>query len=274
MGGLPSLGLAGAAGARLAGVAEGAGACYRGRMPVKISVVVPAFNEERLLGLTLEAIRAAGRAFEEHGWGWELVVCDNNSTDRTAEIAKGFGAKVVFEPVNQIARARNSGARVAEGEWLLFVDADSRPSAALFGAVIERIEDPRVAGGGACVEMDVPHRLGSLLVWGWNCLSRLRGWAAGSFIYCDAALFRRIKGFDERFYASEELDFSKRLKRAAKEEGRRLVIIASPRLVTSARKFKLYTPKEYRRFFFRLLARPRKSLGDPEACHIWYDGRR
>ena len=91
---------------------------------MKLSVVVPAFNEERLLAGSLAAIRDALRAFEEAGWDTELIVCDNNSTDRTAEIARDAGAAVVFEPVNQIARARNAGAAHATGEWLLFVDAD------------------------------------------------------------------------------------------------------------------------------------------------------
>ena len=77
---------------------------------VKISVIVPAFNEEKLIGETLRTIQEAMRAFARAGWETELVVCDNNSTDRTAELARAAGAVVVFEPVNQIARARNKGA--------------------------------------------------------------------------------------------------------------------------------------------------------------------
>ena len=66
-------------------------------------------------------------------------MCDNNSKDRTAEIARAAGARVVFEPVNQIARARNAGAAAATGIWLVFVDADSHPSAALFDEVAGQI---------------------------------------------------------------------------------------------------------------------------------------
>jgi glycosyltransferase involved in cell wall biosynthesis len=79
---------------------------------VKISVIVPAFNEAKLLGASLAEIKSAASAFTSRGWDFELVVCDNNSTDRTAEIARAAEANVVFEPVNQIARARNSGAAV------------------------------------------------------------------------------------------------------------------------------------------------------------------
>src|ERR1035441_10072378 len=88
---------------------------------LKISIIVPAFNEERLLGESLAQIKSAAHAFAQHGWDFELIVCDNNSTDRTAEIARAAGATVVFEPVNQIARARNSGAAAATGDWLVFL---------------------------------------------------------------------------------------------------------------------------------------------------------
>src|SRR4051812_9742310 len=95
---------------------------------MKVSLIIPAFNEERLIGETLSAVKIASAAFTRRGWDTELIVCDNNSTDRTNQIAQEAGARVVFEPVNQIARARNTGAAAATGEWLLFVDADSQPS--------------------------------------------------------------------------------------------------------------------------------------------------
>ena len=74
---------------------------------MKISVIIPAFNEERLIVETLRQVKAATAAFSRRGWETETIVCDNNSTDRTAELARAGGAAVVFEPVNQIARARN-----------------------------------------------------------------------------------------------------------------------------------------------------------------------
>src|SRR5690349_19341421 len=106
---------------------------------MKISVVIPAYNEEKLLGETLEHINKARAVFDEFGWASELVVCDNNSTDRTAAIAKSAGATVIFERINQIGRARNTGAGAATGEWLIFVDADSHPSPALFRDVAGEI---------------------------------------------------------------------------------------------------------------------------------------
>src|SRR5216684_5657889 len=103
----------------------------------RLSVVVPAFNEEALLAATLRSIQATLDAVTSRGWSSEVIVCDNHSTDRTAVLARAAGATVCYEPVNQIARARNTGAAYAHGEWILFVDADSRPSPALMMQVVD-----------------------------------------------------------------------------------------------------------------------------------------
>ena len=115
---------------------------------MKISVIIPAFNEERLIGETLRQVKAAAAAFARRGWATEIIVCDNNSTDRTAELARAAGATVVFEPVNQIARARNSGAAAATGDWLVFIDADSHPSVELFADVAEQMAIGALPGRG------------------------------------------------------------------------------------------------------------------------------
>src|SRR5881397_2863013 len=96
-------------------------------------------------------IQAALPAFTGAGFEPELIVCDNNSTDRTAELARAAGARVVFEPVNQISRARNAGAAAASGDWLVFVDADSRPSPGLFAELAGAIASGQVLGGGSTV---------------------------------------------------------------------------------------------------------------------------
>jgi glycosyltransferase involved in cell wall biosynthesis len=239
-----------------------------------LSVIVPAFNEERELGQSLRSIRAAMRAWEERAWSTELIVCDNNSTDRTAEIAGAAGARVVFEPVNQIARARNTGAAHATGDWLVFVDADSHPSAELFEDVASAIESGRYVAGGSTVTFE--HAPPSVRAAGgaWNAVSRIRGWVAGSFVFCQAAAFRDVGGFSLELYAGEEIALSRRLKRLARSRGLRLVILHAHPLVTIARKANLYRPGEMLGFLVRTVLTGGRSLRSPEACFAWYDGRR
>lgn len=241
---------------------------------MKISVVIPAFNEEKLLSATLERIRAASTSFQVLGWEMEWIVCDNNSTDRTAALAQAGGARVVFEPQNQIARARNTGARAATGDWLVFVDADSHPTQELFAEVAREIKAGRCLAGGATIRIEEHYVAPARAVAGWNFLSRAARWLAGSFIFCEAAAFREIGGFNEKLFASEEIDLSRRLKKLARRRGRAIVILHRHPLLTSARKLHLYTPWEHLRFVARTVLLFGRPLRTREACVTWYDGRR
>lgn len=241
---------------------------------MKISIVIPAFNEAKLIAITLERIAAASSAFDKPGWAVETIVCDNNSTDGTAEIARGAGAHVVFEPINQISRARNAGAAAATGDWLIFVDADSHPSAGLFADVAAVIEAGRVMAGGSTVAIAERNLVPRMAVGGWNLLSRFRRWAAGSFIFCEAEAFRETGGFSTELFVSEEIDFSKRLQKLARQRGRQMTILHRHPIVTSVRKMHLYTPREHLRFLGRLILQRGRPMKRREECAIWYDGRR
>lgn len=241
---------------------------------MKISIVVPAFNEEKLLGKTLEKIQVAMTAFHTLGWATELIVCDNNSTDRTSDVARAAGANVVFEPVNQIARARNCGAAAATGDWLIFVDADSTPSAELFRDVANAIESGKAIGGGSTVRLDTSNVAARFLTGFWNATSRVLHWVAGSFIFVEASAFRELNGFSTEFFTGEELDLSKRLKRLARQRRKKVVILSEHPLLTSDRKVHLYGRRELGRFLLRAFLRPNATMRSREASSPWYDGRR
>jgi len=241
---------------------------------LKISVIVPAFNEEKLIANSLASMREAMRAFGERGWETELIVCDNNSTDRTAELARAAGATVVFEPINQIGRARNRGAEAATGDWLVFVDADSHPSRELFQEVAAAIGSGKYLFGGATVKMAGRHYFASTATALWNQASRLLKYAAGSFIFCEAAAFRKIGGFDLNLFASEEIDLSQRLKKLARSEGRKAIILHRHPILSSDRKVKLYSTRELLALILRAAFFPSRTVRDQKACYAWYDGRR
>jgi glycosyltransferase involved in cell wall biosynthesis len=239
-----------------------------------ISIVVPAFNEARGLAASLASIRVATRAFDARGWRHELIVCDNNSTDGTAEIARAAGATVVFEPVNQISRARNAGAAHATGDWLVFVDADSHPSPALFADVADAIAGGRCVAGGSTVTLDGGDWLAHAIVWAWNTFSRLAHLAAGSFIFCETRTFRDVGGFSLELFASEELELFGRLKRAARATGRSILILDGHPLLTSDRKARLYSKREMAASLLKTIVTGGRTLRNRDDCYAWYDGRR
>ncbi len=116
------------------------------------SFVVPAFNEESHLDFTLKALQKCMEGAK--GYRGEIVVVDNNSDDRTAEIAKARGVRVVFEPHNQISKARNRGASQSKGENLFFVDADTIVSPSLFLEALSLMKRGVCGGGGALLSVD------------------------------------------------------------------------------------------------------------------------
>jgi len=241
---------------------------------MKLSVIIPAFNEEKLVAGCVGSVLAAFQANAAADWSGEVIVTDNNSTDRTAELARGAGASVVFEPVNQISRARNAGARVAGGDWFLFIDADSWLHPATLAELLRTVRRNRVAGGGCLIGLDdVPPFLGNLLIL-WDLLSRTMCWAAGSFVFCRADAFRDIGGFSTELYAAEEIRFSQGLKRWANDNGLKVVILSRHRHISSGRKLRIYNRREWLRHSVRSLAFTRSTIRDRAKLGIFYDGRR
>mgnify|MGYP001614212966 FL=1 len=180
---------------------------------------------------------------------------------------------MVFEPHNQISRARNRGAAAAAGEWLIFVDADSVPSAALFRDLQEAIDSGECVAGGSTIvpEGSLQFRLAIRAL---NALSRATRWAAGSFIFCERSAFAELRGFSDELYASEELELFGRLKTLARRRGKEILILHRHPLRTSERKLLLYRRGELLGFLARFLLHPRRTLRNPAACKPWYDGRR
>ena len=253
-------------------VVRGGTNCYL--RPVKISIVVPAFNEEKLLGETLAQIKTAAGVFTNLGWETELIVCDNHSTDRTAEIARAAGAKVVFEPVNQISRARNAGAAAATGDWLVFVDADSYPSAALIRDVAVEIQSGKCLAGGAVVRWDERHFVFDLLTPMVNVGFRWRRLLVGAFMFVETAAFRKLGGFSLEAWGGEDLEISRRLKKLAKDTGKQFVILHQHPIVTSGRKLKQLTIFTPFRMVWHILFHPHRFTASREAARYWYDVRR
>ena len=115
-----------------------------------ISFIVPAYNEEKLLGGTLRALKSAAKALNE---AYELIVVDDASEDHTAVVARNAVARVVSVSHRQIAATRNSGAREAKGDMFIFVDADTLANESVVKAAVKALREGAV-GGGASVHFD------------------------------------------------------------------------------------------------------------------------
>ncbi len=230
------------------------------------SVIIPAYNEEKLLGATLISIQNAMNKIELNG---EVIVVDNNSSDKTAEIAKGFGVNIVFEKFHQIATVRNSGAKSAKGKYLIFVDADTLISPELLKNALENLETGNCAGGGTTIQMDKDISSLNKIVDFWNIMSVRYNFAAGSFIYCLKNGFDSIGGFNEKIYASEEIWFIKNLKKWAKKENLKLITIEKHPVITSARKFEWHSQFKFMLYMMVFAIFP-FAVRYRFLCRFWY----
>ena len=209
-------------------------------MPPRYAIVIPAFNEERWLPATLQAAISARDA---SGVAGEIIVVDNNSSDGTRRVALGYpGVRLVFEPVNQISRARNAGAAATEAEWLIFLDADTLLPAATLAAALAQLGRDDFCGGAATVayaDPEVAGVFGRTLLKCWNAAAHFRRLSAGAFIFCRRADWARCGGFSKAVFAGEDVLFGQALTRLGKARGARFVVLHEP-VLTSARKLQWF----------------------------------
>lgn len=239
-----------------------------------LSIIIPAFNEERLITECLDSISESLTANQETGFTSEVIVVDNNSTDKTAELAEQAGVQVVFEPINQIGRARNAGAAVAKGDWLLFVDADSLLNPGMIADILNMIKTGRHVGCGSTMHMPGLNWWGNGVLKTWTAMSVLFRWASGALVVCRTDAFRDVGGFNQELFAADEIDLSRLLKKWGRKRGLKFTILNKYPLVTSSRKMQLYSGREIAGQFLNVLFSPRKALQDKKKLPIWYDGRR
>jgi glycosyltransferase involved in cell wall biosynthesis len=241
---------------------------------MKLSVIIPAYNEAKLISRCVADVLAAFAANAAEDWTGEVIVVDNNSSDQTGELARRAGATLVFEPVNQISRARNAGARVAGGDWFLFIDADSFLKPATLGDLLAAIRRNRYAGGGCFIQFDEPVFLARLSAVLANLSVRAMRWPVGCFMFCRAKAFRELGGFNTEVYATEDTLFSEKLKEWAERNGLRIAILVHHPHLTSGRKFRLYTWRDLGRQTYFSIFRLNQYLQDRSKLTFYYDGRR
>ena len=183
-----------------------------------VSVVIPTLNEEASLAATIASVMEAG----------EVIVVDGGSRDRTTEVARRAGARVLTAPASRGTQL-DRGARVARGDWLVFLHADTVLEAGWYDAIAAL---PAEVGGGAFrLALDAPGRAYRVIEAVVNWRSRLL-----NLPYGDQALFVRrdlygsLGGF-RAFALMEDVDFVHRLRAASR------LVFPRPRALTSARRW-------------------------------------
>jgi len=227
-----------------------------------LSFIVPAHDEAPLIGACLDAIRAAAgeRAHE-------VIVVDDASTDATAEIALAHGARVLPVAHRHIAATRNAGARAAQGQVLVFVDADTRIDRAVLDDALAALAAGAV-GGGCAVRFDAARWHERAFTAVLMQAFRATGIAPGCFVFCTRAAFEAAGGFDERLYAAEDVALS----RALAKQGR--FAILRRHVTTSDRKLRTFGALPHWLLGLRLLLRGRRVLQSREHLDLWYAPRR
>jgi len=195
-------------------------------------------NEEEFIVDTLQRLDEAVQALQrDQTCPVQVIVVDNASDDRTAEVARSLGASVIPEPVRNIARARNTGARMAKGDVLLFLDADTLVPSSVLLRIVQTMSHPNCLGGA----VDVLHRPSSALVnlylRCWRVLGRSCGMAQGAAQFWRRETFLSQGGYDETIYMGEDVEFYSRTKRAARKQGCHVSYLDDIQVIPSPRRF-------------------------------------
>ena len=141
-------------------------------------VIIPAWNEEKYIGRAIDSCGAPPRSMSASA----VARRKSSRSITTAGIAPAklraeHGAQVVFEPINNIGKARNAGVKVARGKYVAFCDADNQVTENLLVLIHDHLEDPKIAGGGTWIEPE-RHNLKInffYFLWGNLCSRQRRG---------------------------------------------------------------------------------------------------
>lgn len=209
-------------------------------MNTAFTVVIPAYNEEKYIGKCLRAVRNAAKYVAPDNV--EIIVVANRCTDRTADIARRYGARVITNEDRCIAAVRNAGIKAAKGKIIVTIDADSRMTKYSLAEIRSKLESRKYVGGGTNPKFD-RMSLGiaaSTLYVALNLIPVMLkngGYLSGAMFWFSRSDFDAIGGFDETLVSLEDMDFAKRMKAHGKKSGRKYGTLKKSYVLTSSRKF-------------------------------------
>ncbi len=202
-----------------------------GANPFMISIIIPTANEAQNLPRTLAALKAAGENLAH-----EILVVDAGSDDATIALAEAAGARILTSPARQRAAQMNQGAAAARGKAILFLHGDTVLPRLALSKIEDTLARPRVVGGAFARRYDSPSRFLRMTCALASWRGRMSGWFLGDqAIFVRAKVFRQLGGFRD-FDLFEDLDFSRRLRRAGR------TVLLRPAVLSAARRFERRGP--------------------------------
>ena len=229
-----------------------------------ISIIVPAYNEEKYIGLTLGSIKQAQHLLlNEKGIPAEIIVVDNDSTDSTVNIALSLEAEVIKEPTHNVAKVRNAGANRANGNILVFVDADVIVPPRLLCRIHEAMSDETCLGGAVDTNYQPAKFSVKVYLRMWRLIGKFTGMAQGATQFCRKDIYASLNGYDETLYMGEDVDFYWRLKRFAERCNSYVQFIEDIQVSPSSRRFdewSMWRTLVWTNPLFILVFRRRKSV--------------
>lgn len=237
-----------------------------------ISLIIPAYNEEKYLEATLNSVMKA-KEYYKNPSSIEIIVVNNSSTDNTNKIAQNFGAKIVFEEKRCIASVRNKGVESAEGKIIGFLDADSIVTPNIFNSIDKTMSSGEYIGGGTIIKFG-RNSIGLFLTY---CVTVIPAkWLLGvmcGLMFTEKRIFKELGGFDESFYCAEDSKFALELKKYGKQKGKKFKIITDDYVITSTRAFDKFGDWYYFKNIPKVLLKGGiGAFKDKEIVKIfWYD---
>jgi glycosyltransferase involved in cell wall biosynthesis len=242
---------------------------------MKFSVIIPAYNEEQYLPRLLDSIEVARSNYSGGPDAIEVIVADNDSTDRTAEVAAARGARVVTVKKRRIAAARNGGGHAARGEIVCFIDADSALHPQTFNAIDQAMKTDRYVWGVTGFVLE--RKSFALMLSYFLCipLVLLTGLDSG-LSFCRREDFETVGGYDESRLYAEDVKFPLALRSLGRSRGQRLTRLPKVKALGCTRKFDQFGDWHY----FGMLGHVLKSLvtgnwnDEQLAERYWYNSGR
>lgn len=227
-----------------------------------ISFIIPAYNEQKFIAATIEQLYRSAKAA---GAPYEIIVVADGCTDATVETARTLGTRVLEVELRHISAVRNAGAKVAKGDIFVFVDADTLVPAATLAAALEAHAAGAIGGGARTIVYGALSWPARLLI---RVMSRIFVWlglSVGGFLWVERGSFEAVGGFDERYFAAEDIVMCRALKKLG------IFSVVSEPMMTSGRKVEHRSLWETLGITLRLLMRGPNVFRHREGLEIWYD---